>query len=484
MILVAIAVAAASVVAGCGSSGPGSGSAAATPTLETLSYFPSDSPFVLTVATASTSQSIKQFQALERRFPTYSVAATALFAELAKLGINYNQDVRPLFGNPIAVGAVADSGLTGSHVPPFLAVWVTKSATHLNALIAKLPGLHAAGSYDGAKLYSVGSFTAAVTGPTVIFAQSAQVLDQALSRHAHGQGVTAADYAKATTGISPTGAVEMFGDLTGVLAAPSAATARQVPWVAALRGYGASISANPNGLTMQFHLDTTGRSLSTSELPIASGSSAPGVAGTVPIQAGIRDPAQIIDFVLATIKEADPVVAARLAKDEAALQRRAGIDITAQANTLTGNLNIESDTHMTLARVQVSNPSSVRALLSKLTQPGSGPKGPGLTLLGGGFYTITAAKPKVTVGLVGDELLVGRATPAQLRAFVAAPANGTSSQTGSVTFQIALPQLLALTLKRAPSPIEQQALSVIGNLSGSASATTGGLTGTVTLGLK
>ena len=72
MILVAIAVAAASIVAGRGSSGPGSGSAAATPTLKTVSYIPSDSPFVLTVATASTSPSIKQFQALERRFPTYS----------------------------------------------------------------------------------------------------------------------------------------------------------------------------------------------------------------------------------------------------------------------------------------------------------------------------------------------------------------------------------------------------------------------------
>ena len=97
---------------------------------------------------------------------------------------------------------------------------------------------------------------------------------------------------------------------------------------------------------------------------------------------------------LATIKEADPVVAARLAKDEAALQRRAGIDITAEANALTGNLNIESDTHMTLARGQVSNPSSGRALLSKLTQPGSGPKGPVLPPLGGGFYTITAPKPR------------------------------------------------------------------------------------------
>ena len=76
---------------------------------------------MLTVATAPASESIKQAQALERRFPTYAVAATALFARLSQLGIDYNQDVRPLFGNPIALGAVGTSGLTGSQVPPFVA---------------------------------------------------------------------------------------------------------------------------------------------------------------------------------------------------------------------------------------------------------------------------------------------------------------------------------------------------------------------------
>ncbi|HEY5431433.1 MAG TPA: hypothetical protein VIK04_20125, partial [Solirubrobacteraceae bacterium] len=120
MMLVAIAAVGAIVVAGCGSSGPAAGGAA-TPTLRTLSYFPSSSPFVMTAATGSTSGSIKELQTLERRFPTYSVAATALFAELAKLGINYDEDVRPLLGNPIAFGVVGTSNVTGSHLPPFLA---------------------------------------------------------------------------------------------------------------------------------------------------------------------------------------------------------------------------------------------------------------------------------------------------------------------------------------------------------------------------
>jgi hypothetical protein len=439
---------------------------------------------VLTVATLSSQQSVKQLQALEHRFPTYSVAATAIFAQMAKLGIDYNRDVRPLFGNPIAIGAVGTSGLNGSRVPPFLAVWVTKSATHLKAVVTKLPGVHPAGSHDGATLYSIGSYAAGITGPTLIVARSAQVLDQALDRHAHGEGFTTADYSRATTGIASDGAVEVFGDLSQVLAAPSAARARLVPWVSALRAYGASISASATGLTITFHLDTGGRALTTSELPIASGTSAPGVAGTLPIQAGVRDPAQIINFILTTLKQIDPAAAARLTKDEAALERRAGIDVTTEANILTGDLNIETDSHTTLGRMQVSDPASAQSFIQKLTKPGTGPKGPGLTPIGGGFYTITASRPKVTVGLVGNELLVGRATPAQLRAFMSAPSDGTSAGSGSITFQIALPQLIALTLKHAPSAIEQQLLGVLGNLTGSASATTGGLTGTLALALK
>jgi hypothetical protein len=482
--LAIIAVTAVGAITGCGSSKSGSRSAASTPRLQALSYFPATSPFVLTAETASTSRSTQQLQTLERRFPTYSLAATALFAELAKLNINYNQDVRPLFGNPIVFGLVGTTDPAGSHRPPFLAAWVTKSASRLAALIGKLPTAHATGTDDGAKLYSLGTLAAAVSGPTIIAASSPLVLRQALARQAQGQGFTAAEYAEATTGIAPNGAVEMFGDLTGVLSAPSDVVALRVPWVAALRGYGASVTAGTSGVTMQFHLDTTGRSLSPSELPIASGSSSAGVAGTLPIQAGVRDPAQIINFVLDTIKQTDPTSAARLTKDEAAVQRRTGIDIAAQADLLSGSLNVESDTHTTLARVAVSDPASVRTLLSKLTQPGSGPKGRGLTPLGGGFYSITASKPRVTVGLVGGELLVGKATPTQLRAFLSAPASGATGATGAVTFRVGLAQVIALTLKRAPSSIEEQLLGMLGDLTGSASATTGGMTGTVTLGLR
>src|SRR6202012_4220230 len=110
-----------------------------------------------------------------------------------------------------------------------LAVWVTKSASKLTALLHKFH-LSSNGTHDGATLYSVGDAGLATSGATVIVARSAAILDAALDRHAQHQGFDAASYAKATTGVPANGVVTMFGDLAPVLAAPSAAKARLVPW--------------------------------------------------------------------------------------------------------------------------------------------------------------------------------------------------------------------------------------------------------------
>jgi hypothetical protein len=486
IIAVLLSACATLAIVGCGSSA-GPGSSAPNPAVQALSYFPPTTPFVLTAATAPQSQGVRQAQALERRIPNYAIAATALFAELSKLGIDYNQDIRPLFGNPIAVGAIGTQGLTGSQAPPFLVVWVTKSATKLTALLGKLRGLRSTGTHDGAKLYAGGGAAAAAAGSTLIFSRSTSDLEAALDRHARNQGFSSADYARATTGIAQNGAVEIFGELANVLAAPSAAQAGQVPWVAAIRGYGVSIGSSPAGVTIKYHLDTTGRALSASELPIASGSTAPKPGGDLPVQAAIRDPAQIIDFILATLRQTDPAGYARFLAKEATLKRRAGIDIGSLASRFSGDMNVESDTRTTIARAQVSDPSSVAQTLVKLTKAGTSGNGstpPALRRLGGGLYSITSSKPTVTVGVIGDQLVVGRATAAQLHAFAATPSATTSSGTGSVTFRIALAQLLQITLKKVPSPLAQQVLSRLGDLTGSAGATTSGLTGTATLAIR
>jgi len=154
---------------------------------------------------------------------------------------------------------------------------------------------------------------------------------------------------------------------------------------------------------------------------------------------------------------------------------------------LTGNLNVESDTHTTIARAQVTSPSAVAAMLTKLA---NAPNGGALTnsshlsSLGGGLYALKTSKQTLALGVIGNQLVIGKATPAQLGSFASAPTASATRATGSVTFQIALADLLHITLKQPPSATVQQFYSLLGDITGSASATTGGLTGTATLGFK
>ena len=196
--LIIAIVAAAALVAGCGSSK--SSSASSSPATTALSYVPANSPFVLTAATTSNPGG----QALVNRVPNLALAETALFAKLRQLGIDYNADIRPLFGNPI-VGGLVSRGANGAP-NQFVAAWVTKDQSKLDALLKKLePGLQKQGTRDGATVYSLGQLALATDGATLVFASTQPELNAALDRHAHGGGVTPDDYATAFTGLSQNG---------------------------------------------------------------------------------------------------------------------------------------------------------------------------------------------------------------------------------------------------------------------------------------
>ena len=463
-------------LAGCGSSKPGSGGSS-DPTVQALSYFPTTSPFVITAATNPKAAAVKQ---LSQSSPSYAFAATALFAQLSKMGIDYNKDIRPLFGNPLVAGVVSTAGFTGSgSSADFLLVWVTKSAGKLSSLMGKLH-LTRSGTHDGATLYSAGNAGIAISGPTVFLARSPAVLDAALDRHANHQGFDATAYAKATAGVPAHGLVTAFGDLTPVLSTAKAARARQVPWVGAITGYSASMTAGQHKMTITYHVATTGKPLSVSQLPIASGTASPGLAGSLPIGLGIRDPEQFITFIADAIHRTSPAKWGKYRRQAAALQKRSGVDIASLGKMLTGQLNLDSDTRTTMARAQVSNPSLVQSDLTKLVKARTA-KGAQVTSLGGGFYRVRSDTSDITVGVSGGQLLVGKATPAQLRAFATAPAANSSGGSGSVTFRIGLAQLLQTAVKHPPSPIAMQLLDMVGDITGSAEASTDGLTGTVSV---
>jgi hypothetical protein len=467
-------------VAGCGSSSAGS----ANPVNSELSYFPASSPFVMSIVTDPNSAAVTDAHQLVDRFPVASFGESALMAKLSQEGIDYQSDIRPLFGNPIMFG-LTNSGLsTNSGAGGFLAVWVTKDQSKLSSLIKKLGGFHSAGSHDGATLYQAGgSTTFAVDGATVVVGATSTVVDAALDRHAHGGGITSAQYAQAFTGLPQNALVEAFGNLTDVLAKPSAAKARQVPWVAALRGYATSISADSSGLTFQYRLYTTGRPLTPAQLPLAPAATPPSLAGTLPISAGIEDPAHIVAFAEAAEQASSPAGYAKFLKRQATIRAKTGVDLNSLLKLATGSLLISSDTRATMGRVGLSNSAAATSGLAKLmTQPRSVfDKATSVRHLGGGFYAIRESHQTITVGVVGNQLLVGKATPAQLRAFASAPASSAPGTQGSVAFRIALIQLLNITLKQGIPKTAQTVLGSLGDITGWAAASTSALTGSATL---
>ena len=480
--LIALVVLAAALLAGCGSSS--SAPKKADPTSVALSYFPSGTPFVLTAPTDPNSAAVKQSQTLESKLPVIGFAKATLIGRLQGLGIDYQADIRPLLGNPIAIGATTPT-LSGAASSQFLGAWVTKSASKLKALITKLH-LPASGSHDGTQLYSAGGAAFAVDGATVLFGASPATLDAALDRHAQGGGVSGAERASETAGLPSGSALEAFGSLANVLSGPRSAKARRVPWVAAIRGYGVAVSSTSSGLAIHFRLDTTGGPLTSAELPIAGGTTPPNLAGDLPIQVAMRDPAQVVHFAEQAEQATSPVTYARFLAREAKFKRKTGLDLNSLVAQLTGNLILESDTHTTIGRVTVSNPTIAARDLQKLVAaPQSIFKATTrFTSLGGGLYQVKTPRMTLTVGVVAGQLVVGRATPAQIRSFASAPSTPASAGTGSLAFKVALAELLRLKLKHPPSATEQALFNLLGDVTGSSSASPSGLSGIAALSLR
>lgn len=484
-----LAVGSAALLGGCGAAahtgsstgGPGSIVAGE------LSYLAPGAPFVVTVATSQTS-GVGNFGSYLGANPQASSALSLLGGELGRIGLSYGNDIKPLLGHPVMIGAGA-STLSGANRRAIVGVWETSSASALARVLGKLPGFTSTASYDGAKLYALGtSAEAAVSGATLIVSTSLAAVQQALDRHAHAAGFSAAEYSRLSTGLPAGARVTVVGDLTGVLSTSKAAKARRVPWVAALRGYGAAISAGATRLGVTFRLDTSGAPLSSGELPLAPATAAPQLAGSMPITVGFTDPAHTFSFLESTEQLTGAKSFADFLGRQQKLKAKTGSNLSDLISQFTGGAIVGSDTHTTLGRVQVADGAKAATTLAALARDPADALGPGASArsLGQGFYSLVPRhRSPVTVGVVRDQFVAGTGSVAALKAFAAAPATaGPSGSGGSLTVRIGLRQLIETVLRsKTSSPLVAALISRLGDVTGSASNTATGLSGVLSLAL-
>lgn len=470
-------------LAGCGSSS----SKSSGPLPTELSYVPSGSPLVLAVETDPNGAAIKGVNAFTARFPFASLGEAALKSKLQQSGVNYDSDIRPLLGNPVTFAATEPTLSGSSAQSNFVFVWMAKDAGQLKSLVTKIPHIHSVGSHDGATLYNTGGQTTlALDGATAVLAPSAAQVNSALDRHAHARGITSADYAKAFSGLPSDGVIKLFGNLTAVLSQRSAAKAKQIPWLAAFRGYATSVSASGSGLSFNYRLDTTGGALTQSQLPFATGTTPPSFAGNAPITFAMHNPAQVATFVESAAQVTSPGSFGTYLKRQAAIRKRTGTDLNELLKLFTGDLVVASDTKTTIGRAQVSDPAAAKSVLSKLLSAPAGVFGKGTKVArAGDFYAVRNPRGStVVLGIAGDQLVLGKASPAVLRAFATAPSTAATGARGAVAFRIALVDLLRLSLKQSLPSQLAPILSSLGDITGWLQSSPSGVTGSATLAVK
>ncbi len=477
------ALAVACVLAACGSS---SGSSApSSPLAAELSYVPAGSPLIATIVTDPSSVPVKNLSALLSKFQVASLLTSTLQQELQKQGLSYGSDIKPLLGNPAVIGGVSASA-NGSNLKAVVA-WVTKSASKLNALLSKpSSGDKKIGSHDGATLYRSrdGSSIAAVDGATVVVADTQALVVAALDRHQNGGGMSLSQYSQEIAGLPSQPLVQVFGNVAALLATSRAAKARQIPWVAAIKGYAVAINSTSNGVSVDWKVDTTGRQLTAAQLPLAAGSAAPALASGEPGSLGVKDPAQIVTFVESAIQAVNPTTYQQFQAALGALRSGFGIDVTGALGQLTGDLITAGEGQVSLVRAGVGDPTIVSQTLANVQKhihtlsPTTG-----MRSLGGGFYQVTNPSLTFAVGMVGNQLVAGNTSPAKLRAFAAKPTVPSGGH-GAIAFSESLPQVLKLTGALVHSTEAQLILGQLNTFSGWIANTTSALTGHLVVTLK
>lgn len=471
------------VLAACGSAS--SSSTPSDPLAAALSYIPSGSPVVATVATDPNSAPVKNASALLTKFQVLSLLTSSLKQELQKQGLSYDTDIKPLLGNPVVIGGLYTAG-TGSTLKG-VGVWVTKDASKLKALVTKGPGTERKlGSHDGATLYQSKdrSNVVAIDGATLVIADTKALVTGALDRHSNGGGMTLSQYNQEISGLPSHPLAQVSGNLAAVLATQQAAKARQIPWVAAIKGYAVSINPTSNGISLYWKVDTTGRQLTKAQLPLAAGSAAPALAAREPGSFGIRNPAQIVTFVESALQAADPTAYQQFQAALGALRSGFGIDATGALGQLTGDLITAGQGPVSLIRAGVGNPALVGQTLANLQKhiQTLSPR-TSMRSLGRGFYVVRNPSLTVTIGLVGNQLVAGNTSVARLRAFAAEPTKPSGGR-GAIAFSESLPQVLKLTGGLLHSPQAALILSQLQDFSGWIANTPSALTGNALVTIK
>lgn len=483
-------------VAGCGDKG-GSGPGAKSPLDEALGFLPKDAPFALAIDTNADGDQWKQVDKLLGKFPLVGgQAKQSLKDQLKNSGVDFDKDIKPILGNDAVVGSPSVQKGNSDH---FVAAIQAEDEGKLDKIIDK-QGVKQVGEKDGFKLYEDtddGDF-AARRDAVVVFADTREVLEAAVEQRGKDDRLREDDFEKGLDGLPEDALVRVYGDLQTLLAeSPEAATARKVPWVAALRSFGVTLAAEKDGVGVNFQVKTDPSELKPEDLPLASGEPAPPVAGNDnEFLLGIRDPSQIVEFAQRTAQVVDPSGYRDFEVAKRTIGSKLGVDLDRDLiGQLSGNAQVAIAADGTFAvRADLQDPAAFEATLKKTVEVlPSALEGAGLGKVtiaapkgGEQFYAVAFESGKTAVyGVVNDKFVLSN-KPERAAAMAGAATKTVPGGKGAMVFFADARELVgaALAMQGEGAQLGSLFTGALRDLTGSVQADTTGVRGFFKIGIE
>jgi hypothetical protein len=439
--------------AGCGG-GDDSGSALDS----VLAFLPKDTTFVVAIDTDTDGDQFQALGELLDKFPFGDQFRSSLRDQLEQSsgGVSFNDDLKPVLGNPLVVGSPDQQAINGA--TSFVVAFQAKDKDALDELVDKL-GARKTGEASGATLYSRDGDVFAVKDDVVVSANDEALLKQALERAEGDDHFDEDAFNEGLDGLPESAVARVYANVEALLKAdPSSADARKVKWIASLRTLGLTASAKNDSIDIDFRLRTEG-DLADEDLPVAPGGEAPPVIkrdGEVGL--GIRDLAHIVKFAENAAQAIDPAGFGDYAQAKQTIDKQLGVSLDDDLiGQLTGNLAASAALGGDFGlRSELKDPRAFERTLAKVADvlPSFAE--------GAGLGTVALSKPKagedfyalaqpdgdsIVFGVVGDVLVVS-SDPARASRLATEEPTAVEGATGSVVMSADAEQIVNTLLRQ------------------------------------
>ena len=490
------AVAAVVAVAGCGSD------TSSSPLEEGLGYLPKDAPFVVSIDTNVQGSQYKSIGAILDKFPFGGQIRQSLETRLRQSSkVSYNADIKPILGNPFVVGGIHAKSVTdGRKDNEFVGSLKAKNKDKLVSLVKK-QGAKEDGDKNGAKLYKDNNGAEfAIKDDVLVVAGSKPMLEAALERRDGDSHMDQDAFDKGVEGLPKDALVRVYADIAGLIRSdPSSKDALRIKWINSLTTLGATLQTRDDALNVDFKLKNK-PGLSDSDLPVASGDTPPGVVErSGEIGFGLRDPSQLIKFAQSAAQAVNPAGFGQYSAGKTQIQERYHVNVdTDLIDQLNGDLATTTSVNgKSSSRVALKDPAAFKRTLKKL-----GPALPALMASGGGGATVTKPKKgrdlyglslrggrKFVFGVIGKVFVVSN-DAAGAKRFASESPTEIGNAKGAGVLKADAEQVANAALARLGPRLglggafgSRLFTGPLGELNGSVSSTTSGMSGKLTLGI-